>query len=643
VRFTSSVRDAVYGMIPLTGIEQEVMKLPMMGRLKSIKQLGLAYLAFPGANHSRFEHSAGAMHISYLMGQSLDLEDSDLQAVRLAALLHDVGHPPFSHTVEFAFELAGFKSVPSHAVISGEKIKNDIGLKKILESHSPLLHQDDLAAIATGKFTNKALSRIIDGPLDADKIDYILRDNYHCGFPVALDVNTITEIFEVKEGREIILREPGLSFAEQLFVGRYHLITQIHHNKTNRLGNYLLALALGESLGKMKPDSQKETIRKMFNEWTDSDLLSFLQNQSKTYYALLRQHMLGEEPLQEIGAFAYEDLTPFGRYNAWLLAENLSSLQSVSKKLQGEVRGKRIFVDAYHARPPETGLSVDVQPPIQLIDSPLTRGAVDASLEKVYISVYALEELKPDDLNFDRIVRNYKRDLDSSFDKSKAESLMKDWAKSEPERMKFLLRHLVEILTNKEAINVRRARVISSDVLLLFLIAMHSAFMKAFKRKVFIDSIRQLVEIYLDMQSKGVLISGGKPISPYKISRSKTGFDFPRNLTIDIERLERLGLVHRFSRVIKVGERFRLKNQLRITGWGRGYYQRNLSRVEQLRTLEGKFGDYFEVRIRVDKQKYNAYFGFLDQAEAEAIKARADILKDKADDVKKTLPIKVSY
>ncbi len=115
IKYVSSIRDPVYGTIPITECEQDVLRLPIINRLRGIKQLGLAYLAFPGANHTRFEHSLGAMHVASLMCQGLGISEHVTQLIRLAALLHDVGHPPFSHSIELAFNMfkEDFKDIPT--------------------------------------------------------------------------------------------------------------------------------------------------------------------------------------------------------------------------------------------------------------------------------------------------------------------------------------------------------------------------------------------------------------------------------------------------------------------------------------------------------------------------------------------------
>jgi HD superfamily phosphohydrolase len=217
MKFVGSIRDPVYGLVPITDIEQEILKLPLMNRLKDIKQLGLAYLAFSGANHTRFEHSVGAMHVAHLMATGLGIEN-ELETVRIAALLHDVGHPPFSHSIEFAARMFGIREIPDHKKVTRSKIIEDERLKEILVAR-PLVHLEDVADLAVGKFSKAPyLSQIIDSGVDADKIDYILRDNHHCGFPVALDINTLIHVFaKDKKKRGIVIKTEGQSLAEQLF------------------------------------------------------------------------------------------------------------------------------------------------------------------------------------------------------------------------------------------------------------------------------------------------------------------------------------------------------------------------------------------------------------------------------------------
>ena len=94
------INDAIHGQFNLEGVAQELLSTPEMNKLSHIKQLGLAHLVFPGAHHTRFEHSLGASHIAGRMADSLSLDVIDADTLRVAAMLHDVGHGPYSHTLE---------------------------------------------------------------------------------------------------------------------------------------------------------------------------------------------------------------------------------------------------------------------------------------------------------------------------------------------------------------------------------------------------------------------------------------------------------------------------------------------------------------------------------------------------------------
>ena len=91
------IRDSIHGNLPLTDFEVEVLDYPQLQRLRRVKQLGFISLIYPGANHSRFEHSIGTMHLASKLAEQLELEEDEKELVRIAGLLHDTGHGPFSH------------------------------------------------------------------------------------------------------------------------------------------------------------------------------------------------------------------------------------------------------------------------------------------------------------------------------------------------------------------------------------------------------------------------------------------------------------------------------------------------------------------------------------------------------------------
>src|SRR5437879_7267787 len=98
------VRDPIHGFIPLSSDEAEIVETPVFQRLRGIKQLALANLVYPGALHTRFDHTLGVTHVAGLMADALGLDGDEIELVQFAALLHDIGHGPFSHVSEHALE-----------------------------------------------------------------------------------------------------------------------------------------------------------------------------------------------------------------------------------------------------------------------------------------------------------------------------------------------------------------------------------------------------------------------------------------------------------------------------------------------------------------------------------------------------------
>jgi len=625
--------------VPTTAWELQILKLPLMARLKNVKQLGLAYLAFPGGNHTRFEHSIGTMHVAYLMSQGIGLRDSEIEMIRMASLLHDVGHPPFSHCVELAFNMCDMKPKVNHEDVTYDKILKDPALKEIISHHHPLLHMEDIAKLASGRHHVPHFNSIVNGSIDADKIDYILRDNYHCGFPVALDINTITEILTRDPTGEdgILIKPGGRSFAEQLFIARYHLITKIQHDQTNRLATYLMALTLNEAL-ETDRDNSSSAIEKMFYEWTENEFMNYLSKNATRNYPLLSDFILGKETLLEVGNFGYNELTPYGRYNAAILSSNPSRLPSLSADLSKRLRNKRVYIDAYTAKPPDLSLRIAAEPRIHLSDTPLVRGAVHSSLSDIHLAVYSFDKIEEADFDYPGLVDLYRQALDDTLDMTKAESLIKNWFNGN--RIEFCLRHLVEYLANRSTIGIKEESIPASDLILLTLYAIFDVFMNCYKTRVYIDSLSNLAYVYTQAKNAGIFMkSDATEIVGYNNElieeRGRKQMMFDPDMLIDLERLESFGLIYRLSRVNKYGDKFTQKHQLRVSGWGRGYHQRNICFVRDELAVFERLKALFSKWLREQEDTYKKYFELLMKEEIDRNAER------EAEEIRKKLQIKV--
>lgn len=286
------VRDTVHGNIKLSGVLLELMETPEIQRLNSIHQLGFAYLVYPGAHHSRIEHSLGVSHVSGLMAENLGLDEHEKKLVMSAGLLHDVGHGPYSHTLEY---LISSKLKKDHmeitkGVITGEydiidkKEKEMIGVKntipEILEKHG--LKPKDVASLVSRKLTgytaelnffqNKKpeknyLNQIIHSAVDADQIDFLLRDAHYTGVAYGvIDMGRLLQTMEMYNN-SLVLQKKGVSAVEGMLVARGLMYSSVYFHKTVRIAEVMMARAVEKATEKGVGD-----ITKM----TDSELISAL-------------------------------------------------------------------------------------------------------------------------------------------------------------------------------------------------------------------------------------------------------------------------------------------------------------------------------------------------------------------------------
>ena len=224
------VRDLLWQNIRLEPAAVRVVDTPVFQRLRYVRQLGHAFLVYPGATHSRFEHALGAYHLASRALEALRargtfaIGEGDALLIRLAALLHDVGHYPFSH----ALEESGFLS---HEAL-GERYlaREDLAVPLAGSGADPAA----LGAVIRGTSAHP-LAGLVSGSIDLDKIDYLKRDALMCGVPYGeIDVERLLACLVVVEldGRPILgVMEKGLSALESLLFAKYQMYRNVywHH------------------------------------------------------------------------------------------------------------------------------------------------------------------------------------------------------------------------------------------------------------------------------------------------------------------------------------------------------------------------------------------------------------------------------
>src|SRR6266403_6390215 len=246
-------RDPVHNIIPLRDDNAEgqlmirLIDTPEFQRLRRIKQLGLGLYTYQGAEHSRFTHSLGALH---LMTRILDhLSDrheislADRAAARAAALLHDVGHGPFSHAMEKVLGVR-HEQLTMQAVTSAET-----ALCKALELYSAEL-PERVAAIIEGTFKPAALAQLVSSQLDVDRMDYLLRDSLMTGAKYGLyDLEWIINALQIDEqGDRIYVAARGIFAVEEYLQARYYMFRQVYFHRTLRSAEAVLRSALRRAL-----------------------------------------------------------------------------------------------------------------------------------------------------------------------------------------------------------------------------------------------------------------------------------------------------------------------------------------------------------------------------------------------------------
>jgi len=297
------MRDTIHGIIPISPDEMAIIDTPPFQRLRHIRQLATTYLVYPGAEHTRFGHSIGVMHIASRVIQGLRKKcpdafhgtDSNLQAIhwdwmeqtlRLMALTHDLGHPPFSHAGEDLLpNNAKHEDYTREIVLKTEIgfIINSIG-QKFCEKHStdafPITAQtvvDTYLGKNLLQNDQHVLNFLMDSELDCDKMDYLLRDSHYCGVSYghydlerllsAIDIGVAVSDEHVKV---IAVHEDGLHAFEEFVLARYFMFLQVYFHKTRRILDMSLQRYLKQVLPKGYP--KPKDIEK-YLAWDDDRIL----------------------------------------------------------------------------------------------------------------------------------------------------------------------------------------------------------------------------------------------------------------------------------------------------------------------------------------------------------------------------------
>jgi HD superfamily phosphohydrolase len=279
------VRDPLWNNIRLDAEALAVLDTPAFQRLRYVRQLGHAFLVYPGATHTRLEHALGAYHLARrALGQLQDApaapDQNAARHIRLAALLHDIGHYPFSH----ALEEAGFLS---HETLAGRHLDTP-ELSRVLERAG--VDPSRLLALIRGT-SDAPLAGLISGSLDVDKLDYLSRDALMCGVPYGvIDVDRL--LASLTTAGRLALHEKGLTALESLVFARYQMYRNVYWHHAVRSATVMFKRLVRRAIGAGRITAEAVAFA------TDDGLLHDLQAHDTTGLArALRERRLAKRAL----------------------------------------------------------------------------------------------------------------------------------------------------------------------------------------------------------------------------------------------------------------------------------------------------------------------------------------------------------
>jgi len=301
---TKTFRDPVHGDIQLPlGVICELIDHPDFQRLRRIRQLGVCYSTFHGAEHSRFQHTLGACWLAFQVvrnwtwQQQVELTPQEIQATLCAVLLHDVGHGPFSHALEHVF--TGL----DHESIGWELVRSRF--RGVLERHG--VEPEMVISILRGDYPRRVLHELISGQLDVDRMDYLQRDSLFTGtryglFDVQRILSSLTAVYDLERGCEVLAVDAkAIEAVEAFLFSRYFMHWQVYFHRAVRASEFLLRSILQRARALYPRRLQlPDSLRFLFeggNGLTASFLTGFIASDDSDILQAIKAWQHGSDPV----------------------------------------------------------------------------------------------------------------------------------------------------------------------------------------------------------------------------------------------------------------------------------------------------------------------------------------------------------
>ncbi len=287
------VRDAIHGFIEYDSTEEKIINSGLFQRLRGIKQLALASFVYPGAHHTRFKHCIGTMHLADRVAKKLELDLGKTRIVRLAALLHDIGHGPFSHVSEQILKKHAGKMIKKYHAEGAHELMSILLIQKHPDIGRILTDSviSDVVLLLQKQDSMSVERAIISGPLDVDKLDYLLRDNYFTGVRYGLfDLDKVIASFtRVVIGSDEVtlgIDEEGVHAIEQLLFAKYYMNSQVYSHRIRRITDSMLVRGIELAL--------EDGLPELINHFAVTDSIEFIKNYAKYNDEALSNLILSE-------------------------------------------------------------------------------------------------------------------------------------------------------------------------------------------------------------------------------------------------------------------------------------------------------------------------------------------------------------
>ncbi len=273
------IRDPIHGYIEIDELAIAIIDTVEMQRLRRITQLGFSYLVYPGATHTRFEHSLGTYHLMNVLLDTLKVAKEEAKELIVASLIHDTGHGPYSHVIEPVIKkFTGKSHEDIEDIIFNQEAGTSKTIAEVLEEHH-LDKRKIMSYIKGEKVEENAerdFSRILNGEIDVDRMDYLVRDSYYTGVAYGVVDNIrLIQGLGFFDG-SLVITEKGILPAEYLLFSRFLMYPTVYYHHTSRIAQLMFSKAVEDFI-----ESSKEHYRQYalaLRKMDDSEINIALRN-----------------------------------------------------------------------------------------------------------------------------------------------------------------------------------------------------------------------------------------------------------------------------------------------------------------------------------------------------------------------------